>query len=72
MKKEIKWGILGCGQITKKFIHSMKVVNDSEIMAVASRTPAKAENLAAEFKIPDYYDSYEKLLQREDIDTVYR
>ena len=71
MKNLIKWGILGCGKISKKFVHSMEVIKDSQVIAVASRTPAKAEQFASEFNIPAKYDNYEQLLQRDDIDAVY-
>lgn len=69
--KTISWGILGCGGIAKKFDESMGAVEDGVVAACASRTPGKAEAFAADRGIGRWFDSYESMLARGDIDAVY-
>ncbi len=69
--KSTRWGILGCGSIAVKFMHSMKLVSDGEVVACASRTPGKAAAFASEHGVPNDYDSYEALLDCDDVDAVY-
>lgn len=70
-KKKIKWGILGTGRIAKTLATALKVVTDSELYAVGSRTEAKAREFATEFNIPNAYGSYEELVSNPDIDVIY-
>lgn len=65
----IRWGILGAGIIAHKLAQAVQQDADSELLAVASRTPEKAAAFAAEFNI-DACD-YETLVSRDDIDVVY-
>lgn len=65
----IRWGILGAGNIARKLAAAVQQHPGSELLAVASRTPAKAEQFAAEFAIDG--SDYETLLNRTDIDVVY-
>ncbi|WP_157954354.1 Gfo/Idh/MocA family protein [Saccharospirillum mangrovi] len=65
----IRWGIIGAGIIAHKLAQAVQEDTDSELVAVASRTPEKAAAFAAEFNI-DACD-YETLVSRADIDVVY-
>lgn len=38
MKKTIKWGILGPGAISRKFVQDLKLLPDAEVIAVGSRS----------------------------------
>ena len=40
----INWGILGCGRIARKFVQSVRAVDDAQLVAVASRTVGKVES----------------------------
>lgn len=66
---KIRWGILGAGVIAHKLANAVQVDPDSELVAVASRTPEKAESFAAAHDISAC--SYEALVSRDDIDVVY-
>ena len=70
-KKTLRWGILGAGDIARKFARSARVVPQAEVQAVASNTSGKAQAMAKEWKIPTAYDSYEALVQDPNIDLVY-
>ncbi len=69
--KAIRWGVLGCGGIAKKFIASSKVVESADVVAVASASGKRAEAFAKEQGVPRGYDSYAELLSDASIDAVY-
>ena len=71
MTDTIKWGIIGCGGISRKFARCIKDVEGTELSAVASSTPGKAEKLAGEFGIDDAYTGYQQLVERDDIQAIY-
>lgn len=67
----LRWGILGSGWIADKFVESVKAHTRQDIAAVGSRSRASAEAFAARWYIPGVYDSYEALVNAEDIDIIY-
>lgn len=67
----LNWGVMGAGGIAYVFCNGMRFTNTGEILAVASHTPSRAEKLANDFGISRQYDSYETMLEDEDIDAVY-
>jgi predicted dehydrogenase len=71
MKTQLHWGILGTGNIADQFASDLQFVQDSELIAVGSRTQNNADAFADRFDIPRRYDSYQALVQDTDIDVVY-
>ncbi|MDC7233210.1 MAG: Gfo/Idh/MocA family oxidoreductase [Spirochaetales bacterium] len=71
MKDCINWGIIGCGGIAKMFVSSIRAVENSNLFAVASRTPGKAKDFSGKHGIESYYSDYESLLQIDELDAVY-
>lgn len=69
--KTIKWGIIGTGYISTKFVTALNSLDDAEIVAVASRSSEKAREFADHFQIKKAYASYEELAQDSEIDVVY-
>jgi|SRR5690554_3510981 len=70
--EEIKWGILGCADIAKTaLIPAILKEKNSKLYAVASRKIEKARDFADRFGVEKYYDSYQKLLENDEIDAVY-
>lgn len=69
--KKIKWGILSTGWIAHKFVKALQVVENSEIVAVGSRTIESAHKFAEEYTIPKAYGSYEELVSDPGIDVIY-
>ncbi len=66
--KELRFGILGCASIAKKYaISSIKKVG--KLVAVASRDINKSKEWAKEYNCEA--ETYESLLLRKDIDAVY-
>jgi predicted dehydrogenase len=68
----VRWGILGAANIgVRKVIPAMQRGTRSRVVAIASRTLAKAQNAATELGIPRAYGSYEELLADPEIEAVY-
>lgn len=72
MTSKIRWGVLSTAGIGKRrVIPAMKLTNNGEVTAVASRDLARAQAFAAELGIPKAYGSYEELIADPDIDAIY-
>mmetsp|Transcript_2595 Transcript_2595/g.6638 ORF Transcript_2595/g.6638 Transcript_2595/m.6638 type:complete len:492 (+) Transcript_2595:73-1548(+) len=72
MSTEVKWGILGCAEIAQKVCVAISEASNAKVVAVASRDKAKAEAFAAAHCAgAKSYDSYDDLLDDEDVQVVY-
>lgn len=69
--KKIRWGILGCGKIARKFAADLKWVGDAELTAVAARDQFKADAFASEFPVRHKHNTYEALAQNPEVDVIY-
>jgi len=68
---KIRWGILACGKIAKKFAADLKLVDDGELIAVASRDIERAKQFATEFPTKHIFGSYEELVNCDEVDAIY-
>ena len=59
--KKIKWGIIGCGNIANKFASDLALIDDAELIAVASRSIDRANEFAQQHNSEKAYDSYDEL-----------
>ncbi|MCX7975046.1 MAG: Gfo/Idh/MocA family oxidoreductase, partial [Candidatus Aminicenantes bacterium] len=72
MTEKIRWGILGCAAIAERaFIPAIKKSKQAELVAIASRDPAKARTWANNFGIKKAYGSYQEMLVDPEIEAVY-
>lgn len=71
MYETIRWGIIGTGNIAKKFATGLKALNDAELVAVGSRTQAAADAFGDQFDVPRRHASYEALAADAEVDAVY-
>lgn len=71
MSDTFRWGILGCGNIAKKFATGLQALDNAELAAVGSRSKEKADAFADEFGGDRRHDSYEALVADPDIDAIY-
>ncbi len=71
MNNVIRWGILAPGGIARKFATGLQSVPDAKLVAVGSRTQAKADVFAAEFNVPNRHGSYEALVNDPEVDVIY-
>ncbi|MGC4036707.1 MAG: Gfo/Idh/MocA family oxidoreductase [Chitinophagaceae bacterium] len=67
----IRWGILGSGRIARKFASDLKFVDNSELIAIGSRSMESAEAFAQEFPVKYKHGSYESLVANKDVDVIY-
>src|ERR1700740_1318970 len=71
MAAEIRWGILGCGRIARKFASDLQFVSNSKLIAAGSRTLENARVFAQEFSIANVHGSYESLVNDPKVDVIY-
>ncbi len=71
MKQTINWGILGCGKIARKFASDLQLLDDTRLLAVASRDADNAAAFAATCGAAYSYNSYESMLGNQELDVVY-
>lgn len=71
MKNEkIRWGILGAGKIANAFAKDFPLMQNAELVAVASGDKERASNFAKEYNIPKAL-SHDELYNSSEIDAVY-
>jgi predicted dehydrogenase len=71
LNKKIHWGIIGTGDIAKKFAEGLRVLSDSELVAVASRARKTADAFGDLFHVAKRHDNYQSLAQDPDVSVVY-
>ncbi len=69
--KIIKWGIIGTGMISSNFAAALNSLDNTDMVAVASRDLNKAKEFANRFRIKKAYGSYEELVMDPEIDVIY-
>ena len=67
----IKWGIIGLGNIAKRFAKSLACSNEGKLYAIASKTKEKRDAFYEEYKCEKVYEDYDKLLEDDELDAVY-
>ncbi|MBI2775709.1 MAG: Gfo/Idh/MocA family oxidoreductase [Chloroflexi bacterium] len=69
---EVRWGILSTASIARqKVIPGIQGADRCRVLAIASRDPARATEVAREAGIPTAHGSYEALLADPNVDAVY-
>ena len=70
--KEIKWGFIGCGEVTeKKSGPAFNEVPGSHVVAVMSRSEKKARSYAERHHIRKWYTDAQELIDDPDVNAVY-
>jgi predicted dehydrogenase len=67
----VRWGILGTGDINDRFLPGARLTDAVEIVAVGSRTPARAAAFAERHDIPRAHGTYEELLADPGVEAIY-
>jgi D-xylose 1-dehydrogenase (NADP+, D-xylono-1,5-lactone-forming) len=69
---KLKWGLIGCSKVAvQHMLPAMAATCDSSIHAIASHSPERRRYVSQKYNISLCYDSYVKLIQDPDIDSVY-
>lgn len=69
--EKIRWGILGCGRIARKFAADLQLVTDASLAAVASRSETTVNDFVKEFPVAHIHTDYESLASNPEVDVVY-
>tara|TARA_Y100000389_G_C17424982_1_gene499031 strand:- start:621 stop:1619 length:999 start_codon:yes stop_codon:yes gene_type:complete len=69
----IKWGIIGLGNMSYKFIDAIKEIENTKVTAVASLSKKKSNDLINTIGIDEsqYYTNYEDLIKSPNVDAIY-
>ena len=70
-ESKVRWGILGCGRIARKFAADLRLVADAELTAIASRNQDTLELFAEDFPCKHLHNSYEGLVTNKKVDVIY-
>lgn len=71
-KSKIRWGIIGCGDVTEvKSGPPYQNTDGFELVAVMRRDAAKAEDYAKRHGVPKFYSDADKLINDDEVDAVY-
>ncbi|UZJ63838.1 Gfo/Idh/MocA family oxidoreductase [Sphingobacterium sp. KU25419] len=71
-KAHIKWGIIGCGDVTeKKSGPAFNKVSNSQLLAVMRRNGEKAADYARRHQVPLWYDDVNQILLNSEINAIY-
>jgi predicted dehydrogenase len=70
--KIIKWGFIGCGEVTeKKSGPAFSEVEGSEVVAVMSRNERNVRSYAIRHSIPKWFTDAQELIDDPDVNAVY-
>jgi predicted dehydrogenase len=70
-KEKIKWGIIGLGNIAHQFAKDLMLVEEADLVGVASRNLEKAQEFAEKYDCKKAYDSYDAIINDTEIDILY-
>ena len=70
--KEIKWGFIGCGEVTeKKSGPAFSTIEGSQVVAVMSRSEQKARSYAERNHIRKWYTDPQSVVDDPDVNAIY-
>ena len=72
MKNDIRWGIIGCGDVTEiKSGPAFQQVNGSSLVAVMRRNGTLARDYARRHHVKKWYDDAQQLIDDPEVNAVY-
>lgn len=70
--KTVKWGFIGCGEVTeKKSGPAFAMIEDSQVVAVMSRNKEKSRIIRQKTQYPTLVYDVQQLIGDEDVNAVY-
>lgn len=68
----VRWGILGCGDVTEvKSGPAFNLIEGSELVAVMRRNAEKAESYAKRHGVPQWYSNADDLINDPNVNAIY-
>ena len=71
VKTPVRWGILSTANIATKVARAIHRAENAELIAVASRTEARAAAWGREHRVSTAYGTYDALLADDTLDAIY-
>ncbi|MBD09799.1 MAG: oxidoreductase, partial [Flavobacteriaceae bacterium] len=72
MKQNLKWGIIGCGDVTEvKSGPAYQITKGFDLVAVMRRNLELAKDYANRHNVPQYYNDADLLINDPEVDAVY-
>ncbi|MGN6741693.1 MAG: Gfo/Idh/MocA family protein, partial [Amnibacterium sp.] len=68
---ELRWGVLGPGEIAGDFVAALQRHTRQRVVAVGSRSTDRAASFAERYDVPHVHTGYEALVADPDVDIVY-
>jgi UDP-N-acetyl-2-amino-2-deoxyglucuronate dehydrogenase len=69
IENKIKFGLVGCGMISKKHAEAIKEFPEAELVAVCDVIKERADNLAEKYNCKAYYN-FDEMLKNGEIDVI--
>ena len=71
--KQVKWGIIGLGNIALKFAEGFQYIKNAKLFAISSRSENKLQAFKNKFQIDNNFcfTNYDSLLECKDLDIIY-
>lgn len=70
--EKVRWGFIGCGEVTeKKSGPAFNLIDGSEVVAVMSRDAEKAQSYAERHGVKKYYSDAQSLVSDPEVNAVY-
>lgn len=66
----IKFGVIGCGNVSGTYLYTLDKNKSSKVMAVVDNDIKRLKKVADAFNVPNIYSDYRKMLKRESLDAV--
>ncbi len=70
-KPPVRWGILSTANIATKVARAIRLAENADLVAVASRTEERAATWAQAHNVPTAYGTYDALLADASLDAIY-
>ena len=73
MKKVVKWGIIGLGNVAYEFANAFNFSQNAKLIALSSKSEKKLEEFGKHFGINknNLFNSYNQIIENNDIDIFY-
>tara|TARA_R110002096_G_scaffold183757_20_gene362017 strand:- start:5443 stop:6444 length:1002 start_codon:yes stop_codon:yes gene_type:complete len=69
-QKDLRWGIIGLGNIAHKMADALSLTPGNQLYAVASKTPSKADAFADKYSVEHAF-SYQEIVNCKEVDIIY-
>ena len=70
--QKIRWGVIGCGDISRKrVVPAINDLDNCELTAVSRKDSSLLESFAREFGAKRWYEDWKDLLKDSEVDAVY-